>query len=156
MLDGPRKIIAEILDDGLREHLHKLFEAREKGEKYEIPKNGIVLASEVPATPVILPPGVIYAELTNETAKAVNLKVYLDVNEYSFSFPFNKPSLQVWMPKVTVQKVDSNHWKILVPKMWAENLDKQFLNLKSYIIKNYGYNWGDLNKQMYKVVLLKK
>lgn len=156
MLEGAKKIVDSILGDGLREHLHKHFEARAKGEKYEIPTDGMLFEPTTPPEPITLPPGVVYAELVNETPKAVNLKVYLDSSEYKMQFNF-KPSMMLWMPKFAVERViDDKHWKIKVPKMWAENLDKSFLYLKSYLIKNYGYNWDEINSKLYKVVLLKK
>ena len=154
MLSGAKKIVDDVLGDGLREHLHKFFEARDKGEKYEIPDSA-VFVPEFPPVPITLPPGVVYAELSNETAKAVNLRVYIDPSEYTIQFNF-KPSMLLWMPKFAMEQVDEKHWKIKQPNMWAENLDKAFLYLKSYLIKNYGYDWAEIDKVMYKVVLLKK
>lgn len=144
----------DILDGGLREQLHILFEARKKGEKYTI--SGSATFVPAPVLPVNLPPGVVYAEIINETPKAVNLKVFLDTSAYKFDFPINNPSMLVWMPKFTVDKVDAKHWRIKNTKMWGENLDKSFAYFQSYLIKNYGFNWSDISAKLFKVVLLKK
>ncbi len=136
------EIVENVLDHSMREFLRGKSDPPVEKLSMDAMLEKVKIARQTFPQPTSRDRTVIKAEMVGETAKAYNLKVYLDPSKYNFVFPF-KPVLYVWVPKSISDHIRGNYWEVKTLLLF-QNLGVSMEKLKQKLLSNYQFTESEL------------